>query len=99
VVESSAPRADAGPDVVEIACREFVELVTEHLEGNLPEEVARAVAEHLELCEPCRIYLEQFRSTTGALRALPRPTLPDPARERLLEVFTALHRETPGNQP
>jgi len=76
---------------VEIACQEFVELVTDHLEGTLPREVERAVAAHLELCEPCRIYLEQIRSTAAALRTLPTPTLPQPARKRLLDVFTTLH--------
>ena len=76
---------------VTIACREFVELVTEHLEGTLPEAVERAVAAHLELCEPCLIYLEQTRATAAALRTLPTPTLPPPARRRLLEAFAALH--------
>ena len=91
--EPPVPRPHAESDVVEIACNEFVELVTDHLEGTLPEEVERAIAAHLELCEPCRIYLEQIRSTAAALRTLPRPTLPQPARDRLLEVFTTLHRD------
>ncbi|SDC71536.1 Putative zinc-finger [Geodermatophilus telluris] len=85
-----APRA-AADDVLEVACQEFVELVTEHLEGALPEPVDRAVRAHLELCDPCVVYLEQVRSTAAALRTLPLPTLPAAARERLLDVFTALH--------
>ncbi|MGY1642624.1 zf-HC2 domain-containing protein [Geodermatophilus sp. SYSU D00703] len=97
--EPSVPRPTAGRDDVEIACREFVELVTDHLEGTLPEEVERAIAAHLELCEPCRIYLDQVRTTTTALRTLPHPSLPQPAREKLLEVFTALHPDAPGDRP
>jgi hypothetical protein len=92
VAELPAPRPavdDAG--LVTIACREFVELVTEHLEGTLPEPVERAIARHLDLCEPCLIYLEQIRATAKALRGLPTDTLPPPARERLLDVFSALH--------
>ncbi len=99
MAEPAAPRQTADQDVVEIACQEFVELVTDHLEGILPEGVERAIAAHLELCEPCRIYLEQIRSTASALRTLPTPTLPQPARERLLEVFTALHRDARGESP
>ena len=92
MVEFPAPRPAVDDDgVLTIACRDFVELVTEHLEGTLPEPVERAIAAHLELCEPCLIYLEQIRATTGALRTLPTPTLPPPARRRLLEVFAALH--------
>jgi predicted anti-sigma-YlaC factor YlaD len=99
VAEPPAPRQTADQDVVEIACQEFVELVTDHLEGTLPQEIERAIAAHLELCEPCRIYLDQIRSTTTALRALPTPTLPEPARERLLEVFTTLHKDTRSEGP
>ena len=80
----------AGDEVVTIACREFVELVTEHLEGTLPDEVEQAIAAHLELCDPCLVYLDQIRSTAAALRSLPAPALPEPARQRLLDVFTAL---------
>ena len=92
MAELPAPRPAGDDDgLVTIACREFVELVTEHLEGTLPEPVELAIAAHLELCEPCLIYLEQTRATATALRILPTPTLPPPARRRLLEVFSALH--------
>jgi anti-sigma factor RsiW len=103
VADPPGRRPTPEPDGVEIACQEFVELVTDHLEGTLPEEVERAVAAHLELCEPCRIYLEQIRRTATALRTLPNPTLPQAARERLLAVFTTLHGDArppiPGSTP
>jgi len=91
VPELPAPPPPADDDLLTVACREFVELVTDHLEGALPEHVDRAVLAHLELCDPCAIYLEQMRSTAAALRTLPAPTLPEAARDRLLDVFTALH--------
>jgi hypothetical protein len=90
VAELPAPRP-AADEILEIACQEFVELVTEHLEGTLPEAIERAVGAHLELCEPCVVYLEQMRSTVSALRTLPAPTLPPAAKQRLLQVFTSLH--------
>ena len=89
--EPSAPTPPAGDELLTVACREFVELVTDHLEGARPEHVDRAVLAHLELCDPCAIYLEQMRSTAAALRTLPAPTLPEAARDRLLDVFTTLH--------
>ena len=92
MAELPAPRPAGDDDgLVTITCREFVELVTEHLEGTLPEPVERAIAAHLDLCEPCLLYLEQTQATATALRTLPTPTLPPPARRRLLEVFSALH--------
>ena len=84
-----------GDPVLVVACREFVELVTEHLEGTLPPELERAIAAHLELCEPCVRYLEQVRGTVGLLRALPVDTLPPAARTHLLDVYARLHG-TPG---
>ncbi|MGY1636989.1 anti-sigma factor family protein [Geodermatophilus sp. SYSU D00742] len=99
MAEPPGSRPTADHDVVEIACQEFVELVTEHLERTLPQDVESAIAAHLELCEPCHIYLAQIRSTAAALHNLPTPTLPEPARKRLLEVFTTLHKDTHGESP
>jgi hypothetical protein len=49
VAEPPIPRSSVELGIV---CQEFVELVTEHLEGTLPEAVERVVAEHLDLCDP-----------------------------------------------
>jgi anti-sigma factor RsiW len=97
VADLPTPRP-ADDDVLTVACREFVELVTEHLEGTLPESLERAIAAHLELCDPCVVYLEQVSRTAAALRTMPTPTLPAAARERVLEVFTALHGGTAAPQ-
>jgi hypothetical protein len=98
VADLPAPRP-ADDDVLAIACREFVELVTEQMEGTLPEALESAIAAHLELCDPCRVYLEQMRRTAAALGTLPSPTLPPAARERLLDVFTAVHGGTDPPAP
>jgi hypothetical protein len=91
VAENPGPPVAAGDPVLTVACREFVELVTEHLEGTLSDGIERAIAAHLELCDPCVQYLEQMRSTAAALRTLPTPTLPPAARDRLLDVYASLH--------
>ena len=89
--------APSGADAraLEIACQQFVELVTDLLEGALPADVERAVADHLALCDPCVEYVEQMRSTTAALRSLPRPTLAPAVRDELLDVFAQLHPPRP----
>jgi hypothetical protein len=97
VTELPARQSDDDDAVLAVACREFVELVTEHLEGTLPAEVEAAVVAHLQLCDPCLVYLEQMRRTSAALGTLPAPTLPPAARERLLDVFAALHG--PASEP
>ncbi|MBP1692587.1 MAG: anti-sigma factor, partial [Chloroflexi bacterium] len=53
-----------------MTCQQFVELVTDYLEGSLsPEDRARFEA-HLAVCDGCEIYLEQIEETirlTGKL--------------------------------
>jgi hypothetical protein len=85
------PSDPSGDTELVVACREFVELVTEHLEGTLPDEVERAVRTHLELCAPCVEFLEQTRTTVRLLGTVPATTLPPAAKDRLLDVYTRLH--------
>jgi hypothetical protein len=89
------PPASSGDPVLVVACREFVELVTEHLEGTLPAELEQAIAAHLDLCDPCVEYLEQMRGTVALLGTLPTETLPPVVRSELLDVYSRLHG-TPG---
>lgn len=69
-------------------CDEFVELVTEFLEGALDEENQERFVEHLASCDGCETYLDQVRSTVGELAGLPAvEALPAQAREQLLAAF------------
>ena len=71
----------------EMPCRELVELVTNYLEERLsPADRARFEA-HLEACDACRAYLEQFRSTIRILGRLPEESLSAEARAVLLDAF------------
>jgi hypothetical protein len=83
--------APSGDPVLVVACREFVELVTEHLDGSLPDELEQAIAAHLELCGPCVEYLDQMRGTIALLGSMPTQTLPPAAKTRLLDVYHQLH--------
>jgi anti-sigma factor RsiW len=70
-----------------MTCKELVELVTEYLEGTLPEEARLRMESHLSGCEGCTHYLEQMRETillTGRLR---EETLAPQQRAELLELF------------
>lgn len=66
----------AHPD---LACQQFVELVTDYLEHALsPDEQAR-VEKHLQACDDCQAYLDQLRRIVTASRNL--LTNPHPATE------------------
>ena len=73
-----------------LVCREFVQLVSDYLEGALPEDQRLRFEEHLAECDGCSGYLEDMRRVVGSLNAVPL-TPPDPAtREALLRAFRDL---------
>lgn len=77
-------RADAPADV---ACNELVELVTNYLEGALsPEDTARFEA-HIEMCEGCRMYVDQLRDTLTLLGELTPESLSPQAQRDLTAAF------------
>jgi anti-sigma factor RsiW len=73
-----------------LRCREFVELVTDYLEGVLPEAERVRMEEHLAGCDGCTAYLEDMRRLVDTLHEVPEPP-PDPeTRAALLGAFRDL---------
>jgi predicted anti-sigma-YlaC factor YlaD len=73
----------------QLSCQEFVELVTDWMEGELPEPVRTAIEEHLVICPPCGDYVAQVRAALHTLqRAESEPPSP-PRRDDLLAAFRA----------
>lgn len=70
-----------------MTCRQFVELVTAHLGGQLTPEDRAAFEEHMRLCPGCDRYLDQFRTTITLLGELPEKSISPAARTRLLDAF------------
>lgn len=77
-------------------CQEFVELVTDYLEGATSPAATARVDAHLARCPDCRTYLSQMRRTVHVLGALP-PAPVSPAAERDLRRF--FRRWRPGSGP
>ena len=71
----------------DLPCQELVELVTDYLEGRLPEPQRVRFETHLALCSGCRTYLEQMRQTVRALGRLSEESIEPEARQRLLVAF------------
>jgi anti-sigma factor RsiW len=76
--------------VNDLDCNELVELVTAYLDGSLDPHTAQRAAEHLQGCDGCTTYVEQFRQTIATLGALPSDELPAASREALLAAFRGL---------
>jgi anti-sigma factor RsiW len=74
-----------------LACQEFVELVTDYLEGALPRRERRRFEAHVGGCDGCEAYLQQMRVTIRSLGELPPEPPRDPeTREHLLRAFREL---------
>jgi anti-sigma factor RsiW len=82
-----------------LACREFVELVTDYLEGALtPDQQARFEA-HLAECDACPGYLEDIRSIATTLGTVELPPADPGTHETLLAAFRDLRGNAGGAGP
>ena len=73
-----------------LVCREFVELVTDYLEGALPDGERVRFEAHLAQCHGCTGYLEDMRTLVSSLNAAPEPPADPETRETLLRAFRDL---------
>jgi anti-sigma factor RsiW len=75
----------------QLSCQELVELVTDYLEGALPEEEAARFEDHIGSCTGCKVYLEQMRQTIALSGRLSGDALSPDAESALLEAFRGWH--------
>jgi anti-sigma factor RsiW len=64
-----------------------VQLITDYLEGALAPRDRERFETHLESCEPCTQYVEQFRRTIAATGRLHVDDLSPETRAGLLSAF------------
>jgi predicted anti-sigma-YlaC factor YlaD len=74
-------------DGTAISCQEVVEVITDYLEGKLAAEDAAIFEAHLELCEGCRWYLEQMRTTITAVGRIEEEAVPPELQDTVLAAF------------
>lgn len=70
-----------------ISCKEFVELVTDYLDGSLSPEDKMRFEEHLAICDGCETYLKQIKETIRLTGALSEEQITPEAQKRLLDIF------------
>jgi anti-sigma factor RsiW len=78
-----------------MTCKELVELVTAYLEGALPAPDRERFEAHLELCDPCIVYVRQIEETVSLAGATREDLERAPEVHALLELFNDWRRETP----
>ena len=75
------------PDLGGLSCKEIVELVTDYIEDMMAPDLCRRFDQHLSVCHPCVIYVDQMRQTIATLGNLPEESVPQAALDTLLEHF------------
>jgi anti-sigma factor RsiW len=68
-------------------CNELVELVTAYLDGALDAETHARVEAHLNTCDGCVNYVQQFRQTVQTVGKVRDEELDPAFRSRLLDAF------------
>ena len=76
----------------DLACQELVEIITDHLEGALSDAERERFEAHLEICEGCRRYVDQMRTTIRVVGTLTEDDLDPAARDQLLQLFREWNR-------
>jgi anti-sigma factor RsiW len=74
-------------DFSDLPCQDFVEIVTDYLEGTLSPELRARVEAHLADCDYCVDYLAQIRQTIQSLGQLDEEPVAPSTRERLMAEF------------
>ncbi|WP_447977476.1 zf-HC2 domain-containing protein [Candidatus Nitrospira bockiana] len=75
-----------------MTCKEFVDMVTDYLDGTMRWPARLRFHLHLGLCLGCRNYLQQMRHSIRTLGALPPQPPPPTVREELARRFKAARR-------
>lgn len=73
----------------DLQCVEFVEMVTEYLEGSMSVNERLAMERHLAFCAPCVDYIEQMRATIAVTGTLSEQDVPDEVIEPIMAAFRA----------
>ena len=78
------------PPFDDVLCIEFVEVITDYLDGALPTDDARRLVEHLAICTGCESALAQFRELirlSGRVAASDVDALTPEQREPVMAAF------------
>jgi anti-sigma factor RsiW len=71
----------------DMTCNEIVEVVTDYLEGAMPQPDRQRFEAHLESCPFCTEYVVQMRQVAGSLGGLREDSIAPEKRESLIEAF------------
>jgi anti-sigma factor RsiW len=79
-----------------LACNELVEIITDYLEGTLPELDRARFDEHLMTCPGCREYVDEMRTMLRLSGRLTVESISPAVRDQLLRAFRRMKASSTG---
>jgi anti-sigma factor RsiW len=64
-------------------CSRILALLSDYVDGRLPDDIRRDLEHHLNGCSDCTAFVGTFRSTVSLLQSLSEDDLPEELRLRL----------------
>lgn len=89
------PRTTRTRNLLDLTCKEVVELVNDYLEQRLPAADRAVLEQHVFTCSDCATYLEQMNSVLALARSLAEDAPAEASTRAALEVFRRWKRGTP----
>ena len=84
--------AEGWAEMAHLTCRDFVELVTDFLEGAVEQDTKLRFEQHMRICAGCETYLQQMMETASRLGEIPVETISDEMQQTLLSAFHDFRR-------
>lgn len=78
-------------------CRQYLDSLSDYVDGELGEALCREIEAHMAECENCRVVVNTLAKTVMLYHRLPAPEMPNTVKERLYKVLNLddLHTSTP----
>jgi anti-sigma factor RsiW len=80
----------------DLACKELVEIITDYLQGTLPERERARFDAHLMTCAPCREYVAEMHTTLRLTGRLTVESISPSTRDQLLQAFRRMKASSTG---
>jgi predicted anti-sigma-YlaC factor YlaD len=81
-----------------VDCNEVYEKLSEYLDTDVREELARAIEEHRGHCTDCRVLIDTTRMTIVLYQANSAMATPIAISQRLKQALSVAYRETLGER-
>jgi anti-sigma factor RsiW len=78
-------------------CRQYLDSLSDYVDGELGEALCREIEAHMAECENCRVVVNTLAKTVMLYHQLPAPEMPNTVKERLYKVLNLddLHASSP----